>query len=259
MNTLDLTVRFISLAVFFQGIELLQSKKYWSDEGIWSWNILKQEYSGLLQRLFGFFLQQKHFSILIWIQVALSILNVFLGIPFINGILFFLILFSVIRWRGTVNGGSDYMTALILLATFIAGFFPKDSVVQIMCFTYIGVQAILSYFVAGLTKLQHRAWYTGKALKQLLLHSNYLVDTTTKSLVSRPTLAFLASFVILIFECTFPLVLVDQKICLFYLGVALLFHIENFFVLGLNRFIFAWLAAYPSIYYLAMFFSSEII
>lgn len=258
MTTLEMTVRLISIAAFLQGLEMLLAKKCWSEGGLWSWSILKKEYSGRLEKFLDFCLKPQGFQILMALQTALALINIFVGSHLINGFLFGTVFLTAVRWRGTFNGGSDYMTALVLAASFIAGFFAKDSLGQLACFAYIGIQSIMSYFVAGIAKIKQGSWHNGKALTQFLLHSNYLVDSTTKSLVNKPSFALMASIIILIFECTFPVVLLDLRLCLIYLCVGFLFHLENFFVLGLNRFVFAWLASYPAIYYISNYISENL-
>lgn len=251
MKTLELITRLISFAVLLQGLEILLLRRAWSKNGAWDWDILKKEYSPKLQRYLSVFLDEKYFLILICIQILMAAINVFAAQFLLSGGLLFTTVLIAVRFRGTFNGGSDYMTTLILLAVFIAGFCPDNSLGQLACFAYIGIQTILSYFIAGLTKLKEKSWRNGQAIKQFLLHSNYPVDSNTKALIKKPFFALMASVIILIFECTFPLVLLDKRICLIYLCIGFLFHLENFFVLGLNRFVFAWLAAYPALYYLS--------
>ncbi|MES2769489.1 MAG: hypothetical protein V4596_10125 [Bdellovibrionota bacterium] len=251
MKTLELITRLISFAVFLQGLEIILIRHAWAKNGPWDWEILRKEYSPKFQKYLSVFFDEKYFLILICIQISVAAINVFTAQLLGNGVLLFTTVLIAVRFRGTFNGGSDYMTTLILLAVFIAGFCPDDSIGQLACFAYIGIQTILSYFIAGLTKLKEKSWRNGRAIKQFLLYSNYPVDTNTKALVKKPLFALMASVIILLFECTFPLVLLDKRICLIYLCIGFLFHLENFFVLGLNRFVFAWLAAYPALYYLS--------
>jgi hypothetical protein len=53
---------------------------------------------------------------------------------------------------------------------------------------------------------------------------------------------------VIAFECAFPLALIDARL-LSLLGIA--FHVVNARVLGLNRFLWAWLAAYPALWFWA--------
>lgn len=222
----------------------------WSKGGVWDWEILKKEYSPKTQKILSVFLAEKSFMILMCLQVFIAAINIFDPHFLMSGVLLLCVGFTAMRWRGTFNGGSDYMTTLILLSVFVSGFFPDKSLGQLACFAYIGIQTVLSYFLSGLVKLKEKSWRKGKALKELLLYSNYIVDEKTKEVAKKPFMVLMASVIILIFECTFPLALTDHRLCMIYLSIGFLFHLENFFVLGLNRFVFAWLAAYPAINYL---------
>lgn len=61
-------------------------------------------------------------------------------------------------------------------------------------------------------------------------------------------LAFFASWTIILFEVTFPAAILNAHLSLVYMASGLAFHAGNAYVFGLNRFFFAWLAAYPAIY-----------
>jgi hypothetical protein len=58
-----------------------------------------------------------------------------------------------------------------------------------------------------------------------------------------------ASWAVMIFECLFPLALVNTQSCLAFMSVAILFHLSNFYLFGLNRFLLSWAAAYPALLY----------
>jgi hypothetical protein len=113
----------------------------------------------------------------------------------------------------------------------------------------ISLQVCLSYCLSGIAKLRRARWRTGQALMLLLTATNYEVPAVAKKWVNKPAVSFVLSWGILIFECSFPLALFRPQLCLIYIALALIFHLANFFVLGLNRFVFAWIAAYPALYW----------
>ena len=51
------------------------------------------------------------------------------------------------------------------------------------------------------------------------------------------------------FECLFPLAWFDPRLCLLLMAAGAGFHLLNSYVFGLNRFLFAWLAAYPALWF----------
>ena len=112
-------------------------------------------------------------------------------------------------------------------------------------------QLVLSYFIAGISKLRDPAWLRGTALPQLVQLPQYAVPAWAAALLSRPTLAALAAWAMLAFECASPAALVDPTVCAALLAFGATFHLVNAIVFGLNRFLWAWPAAYPALVYWA--------
>ena len=65
-------------------------------------------------------------------------------------------------------------------------------------------------------------------------------------------IAQLSSLTVLALECCFPVVLLSPTLCMIVLPVMLIFHLGNAWLFGLNRFVFAWLAAYPALVYCSL-------
>lgn len=138
-----------------------------------------------------------------------------------------------LRWRGTVNGGSDFMTFHVLLAWTVGLASPS---LLPLALTYVAVQLVLSYFVAGVVKIRNPEWRSGRALGHVLEQYGWALPTK----IWRPL-----AFVILAFELGFPLAFFFPWP---FAVVGLAFHLVNAYVLGLNRFFWAWLAAYPALF-----------
>lgn len=253
MKTLDIISTLISITVFYQGIEMLWIYSSWANDGVWRWEILKKDFSLKTQNFLYHFLSERRFFALVVAQVILAGINIFHPKAWILGFLLISTALTALRWRGSFNGGADYMTTVVLLGAFIASCFPEYEITQLAGFAYISVQLILSYFLAGIAKIKQEKWRDGRAVAEFAVYSYYAVDPRTKRLAKKPFYASFASKAILIFECTFPLALLDPRVCLVYLGVGFFFHLENYFALGLNRFFFAWLSAYPALYYVVTY------
>jgi hypothetical protein len=67
-----------------------------------------------------------------------------------------------------------------------------------------------------------------------------------------PTLTRLMAHGILSFEILFPLSLTGPWLAWVFMFCGLGFHVLVFQVYGLNRFFWAWLSAYPALYYLSL-------
>lgn len=252
MSALLWSERLLALATFLQSIELLQIRSSWSEAGVWRWSSLRKDFRSEWVRSFlGIFLGFSGFTVLIWVRLACSLGVWFFGpYPVFLAALFFSTWLIAIRWRGTFNGGSDAMTALVALSLWIAQSFSEVPWIVRGCLGYIAVQATASYFIAGWIKLRSPHWRSGRALPVFFETPGYdSPPEWIRALCARRSLACLAGFSVIAFECCFPLAWIGPRICLGFLGVALAFHLLNFWAFGLNRFFFAWMAAYPAIYF----------
>ena len=68
--------------------------------------------------------------------------------------------------------------------------------------------------------------------------------------LSRPALGRAAGWLVLGFECGFPVALASPTGCVVWLAFGAGFHVVNAIVFGLDRFLWAWLAAYPALVWL---------
>ncbi|MDO9182744.1 MAG: hypothetical protein Q7U04_10060 [Bacteriovorax sp.] len=244
----------ISFAVLIQTIEYLLIKESFSESGVWRWKEIQVELHFLpswAQAVFNFFLNEHNFPILLWIRLSCALLVIFFPAGSLFLFLFFSSLLIAQRFRGSFNGGSDYMSLIILMALSIQGLFPTLLITKGVLW-YIALQSATSYFMAGLVKLKLNSWRTGSALGDFIQSPNYNPPIWIKWFAQHQTFNFSASWLIMIFEISFPLILIQQHLVVsVWLLVAFAFHFLNVFVFGLNRFLIVWLASYPAIYFCA--------
>lgn len=150
------------------------------------------------------------------------------------------------RYDGPYNGGADRMTLLCLTCMTAAHLAPTQQW-QELAFAYLAVQLVLSYVISGWVKLKNTDWRSGRALQDVFLFSAYPVSGQLRVLSARPGLLVTASWGVILFEVLFPLTLLHPVALVAGLTIAALFHLANACLFGLNRFFWAWLAAYPSI------------
>lgn len=186
------------------------------------------------------FIPQILFSILL--LVGISTKWVLLVLLFIS----FLILY---RFQGPYNGGCDRMTLLILCClNFI--YFCSNHVFQEMAFIYLALQVIMSYFIAGLVKIINPDWRSGQALKDIFHFSAYPMSEEMRSLKDKSNWHLALSWFIIAAELLFPCIFINQIFLCIFLIIAFSFHVANTVIFGFNRFLWIWLAAYPSVIWL---------
>ncbi len=168
-----------------------------------------------------------------WLTLAL-VANHLLILPFFNG---------------PYNGGADRMSLLVLLCVTGAYNLPEPRW-QELAFGYLGLQLLLSYFMAGWVKIANPDWRRGRALRDVFLFSAYPAGENLRQWASHPRLLLAAGWAVIGFELVFPLTFASRPALLAGLAIAALFHGANACLFGLNRFFWIWICAYPSILWL---------
>lgn len=243
---LVLTRVLISIAVFFQSLEMLLIRPTFGPRGVWKWEILKSEF-GILAPL----LRYKPFLFLLIVRAIAAEISIFYFNPFALGIMALVTLLIAIRWRGTFNGGCDSMTLLTLNYLCLAAIASNQLVVQQVCLALIALQSGLSFFLAGVAKIRSNNWRTGRALQHFGCSPAYSPPKLLSRMLENPRIAFLGSWTILLFEILFPLAFLSTRLAVIFLVTAGIFQLGNFIAFGLNRFFFAWIATYPAILFVA--------
>ncbi len=151
------------------------------------------------------------------------------------------------RWEGPYNGGSDRMGLLILFCLCAARLFPAQAE---LAFGYLAAQLVLSYFVSGWVKIVNPEWRSGQALSDVFRFSAYPVAEDMRGLAARRGLLLAASWAVMGLELLFPLAMATPWTLAAALAATGLFHLSNACFFGLNRFLWIWLAAYPSLIWL---------
>ena len=153
------------------------------------------------------------------------------------------------RFQGPYNGGADRMSLLILSCLCLAHLAPTQYWKEI-AFGYLALQLVLSYFISGFVKVVNPDWRNGRALCDVFLFSVYPASKSLRNWSNWPRLLFVMSWGVMLFELLFPISLISSTSLYFALIIAASFHLSNVFVLGLNRFFWIWISAYPSIIWL---------
>lgn len=165
------------------------------------------------------------------------------------GVLWLTALYLLHLFQGPYNGGSDKMGVLILTCLLLSHLAPS-AFWQHMAFAWLAVQLTLSYFVSGQVKLVNSEWRSGRALTDVFAFSAYPVSENLRGLATHTRLMQIMSWNVIGFEVLFPLALLSAPTLWIALGVAALFHLANACLFGLNRFLWIWLAAWPSLLWL---------
>lgn len=244
----------IGFAIALLSIELLAARDALRDDAVFAWPTLRRDFAHApvpLRALLDGLLAYRPFLVVLTIALTAAIALCFTAHPLLPPLLLVACVLVSLRFRGTYNGGSDYMTVVVLLSLTIARL-GDGATARAIGLGYAAAQLVSSYFASGVAKLMQPAWRRGDVLVDLLRAPQYAAPAWLVALLGRqPRLGHAAALGVLTLECAFPLALLDGRAALILGTAALVFHVINALVLGLNRFLWAWLAAFPALLYWA--------
>jgi len=143
--------------------------------------------------------------------------------------------------------GSDQMTLVVLVASLI-GRVGADAISARAAVTFLAAELTLAYLVAGLAKATSRYWRSGQAFAMIARTRMYGQPAAGRLVDRFPWAGHAASYAVVCWESLFVLSLTAPPPVvagLFILGVG--FHAGCAVVMGLNRFMWAFVASYPAV------------
>jgi hypothetical protein len=248
-TTISWMCRAAAVASAVNALELLALRAAWADRGIWRAPLLAASWG-----VWGWLLGARAFTAVLAAQlVGALVLALAPGTTagcVAAALLAFVGWLSALRFRGNVNGGSDAMLFTVLGGLAVAQLPTVSSVVHEGGVLYIAAQLTLSYMRAGLVKAKAPSWWRGEALAAFLALPAYGVPAwVPRGLPHDALLLRVASISVIGFECLAPVSWFDPRACVAVIAVAFAFHLSTAVVFGLNRFLLAWSAALPSLWY----------
>jgi hypothetical protein len=146
--------------------------------------------------------------------------------------------------------GSDQMLTIVLLSC-AGGAALGNTIAGLAAASYAGLQLLLSYWVAGVAKVISPEWRSGRAIVGITGTSDYGQPRIHRVLVDHPVVARWTCWWVIAFECLGPFLILAGRggaVALLILGLG--FHAGVAIVMRLNNFLWAFAAAYPSVFLL---------
>jgi hypothetical protein len=236
-----------------QCIEYLRTQHMTLPQGVWAWSVqqadIPQHHSALRSLLFQLYAPRwhaTHLGLRLCVVLYMAAAGASLGAVLF---LFVSTLLILIRWRGAFNGGSDFMSLVVLTGLLL------EEVVKLWAgaewaakagLWYVTIHAVSSYFVSGWVKLLRPEWRSGRAMT-IFLNGGVYGPLPADSLLRHPRMAQWGSWAFTLWEGFSPLALLHPLLAWPFCAVAALFHGLVFWFFGLNRFFWAWMASFPAI------------
>lgn len=248
---------FAATGIFISTIELIVNREHYADEKLFSWKVFRSqpvvEKNRLPARLLNALLCYPQYMIILWVRLAAIILVVIplpvpgLGLLFLGIVLLTTLL---INFRSAFGqDGSDQMSSILFITLFFLELLPGNRAVQLAGIGFIALQSCLSYFAAGIAKAQGKKWTSqGTAVYLIFNTSSYGSKPVARWLDSHPLTGKWLTWSVIAAEVSFPLVLISGNyLCWVFIGWGIIFHLLNALIMGLNSFLWAFLATYPAI------------
>lgn len=250
-QALRLTECAVAVSLAIQTLEFMRMGHALGPHGLWAWSLQRGDVPvpwvrAILDRVFTPWVLYGHWVLRLLAACALCVVGGSLALVVF---LFIGNLLILIRWRGAFNGGSDFLTLVVLTGLLLTYAVSSaiDPVWGIQAgLWYICIQSVTSYFMSGAVKLLRAEWRSGEAMI-IFLNAAIYGPLPASHWLRRRAWARWASWSFIGWECAFPLALFHPLGAGVFCGVAAVFHFLVFWFFGLNRFFWAWLASFPAI------------
>lgn len=148
------------------------------------------------------------------------------------------------------SDGSETILNISLSSIALSRMLGDDPRAREACLWFIALQSSFSYGIAGAAKAISPVWRDGTAIRDIFRTRIFGQKHVFAFVKDKPHLARALGIVTIVGETAFPLVVVaPPKMAKAILAVGGSFHIGNAFVMGLNRFVWAFLGTYPAVEY----------
>jgi hypothetical protein len=241
-------------------MEYIKKIQVFSSDGLLSWNVMQlrwnqQNQKPVLKSLAKLF-NERGLATLFIIRCLLILSLLFFPLQSTIGWILLCLLglslltSSLITYYG--SDGSDQMTLLIII-TLVICYLPglgSPKLAEIGLW-FIGLQACLSYMVAGIAKLVSSEWRASTAIKDVFSTKTYGSKKATMFLQKYPAANGFLCWNVMIMEALFPLCLfLPWQYAMIFLCWGFIFHFFTAVIMGLNSFFWAFMATYPALYFI---------
>src|SRR5215471_360627 len=252
-DALRLAVQFCAVAQIVGLVELTLVRSELRSGGFLDWSMIgnlnpwtRTHVGSLIRRAF----RRLGNRMFIWLIVLNAVVAAALLIwPSVAGLIAAAAALQVMlmkRHHVTIDG-SDQMI-LVVLVTCMLGRISGDALAIRAAVSFLAAELTLAYLVAGLAKAASPYWQSGEAFPMIVQTRMYGQPMAARMVNRHPGLGHAASYAVFCWESLFILALTAPPTVvavIFACGVG--FHAGCAVVMGLNRFMWAFVASYPAV------------
>lgn len=249
-----------SIGAAISTLEWIYGRRQLKDDGLFSWQVIGARNiavgPGPFARVLNWLLSFRPFvGVLIVRFIALLLLPsaLWLGhapLLFLS-LIFFTSLLMHLRSPWGMDGSDQMLTQIFgaLLIGYVAG----SPLAYRVTLWYIAAQCCLSYLTAGIAKAVSPYWHSGRAVFAIFNTRTYGYEPIARVLLDQEFMTKALTWGAVFMECSFTLALVaGYPGCLIFIAWGVAFHLMNAVVMGLNSFLWSFVATYPAVTYCAI-------
>ena len=244
-----------AIGVALSSLEWLANARHLHDDGVLGWPIAQLRHPALCNGgggwLLGFLFRYPVILVVLAIRLAAAVIlltGVPLGYPraMVTAVVTITSLSIALRSPFGLDG-SDQMATFIFSNLTIARLLPTALVSSAFLWV-IALQSCLAYFTAGIAKLISVQWRSGVAVTGISATRIYGSGLAANLVGERGWVCVALAWSVIFTECSFPLCLTTPlQLSILMLAGGALFHVTSGVVMGLNTFIWSFVATYPAI------------
>lgn len=249
------TARLAGICCAVLSTEVLLDRRHYSDAGLLGWPVMQSRHRSLVASwyapVFGLLLNYPAFLTQTLLRLASGLALALLGPHGTVGLVALTLalaaglLFQLRSAFGT--DGADQMNGLTLGALLLDQVCSSPRVRSAVLW-FLALQLVLSYFIAGLAKFRGEEWRQGRAAWAIFSTRMYGAPPLGLWLKRHPKVSCALSWSVMVAETAYPVVLVaPAPVAVTILAAGLFFHGINAVLMGLNTFLWAFVAVYPAL------------
>ncbi|GAA4277264.1 hypothetical protein [Aquimarina mytili] len=257
---ITLTGIILAVGLIISTLELMALKTQMGNNGLYSWYIwreIKFRKKPRLKKGLSFLFEPLGLTIAMLFRLGLLLYFIYQLATGSGLVLWVVILLFLTQlyyhFRLPVGkDGSDQMSSIVLLCLLIIALFPDNKVIVAASLLFIAYQSIVSYLTAGVAKLISKTWRSGTIVFGIFNTKTYGSRHVVQFLKDKPKLIKVLNHSTFIFEVLFFLVLfIPPPYNIFALIIPVTFHFFCAGIMGLNSFVFAFIATYPAVLFVS--------
>jgi len=244
----------LAIQVIIATAELLKLRREYSDTGFLAWQIQR---TGPQLRIWAeklrldFVCSYPNVVIVLWLRLlcAISIpVLIFCHYPVVLPVLIVAIINMIMQVRNSQsNDGSDQMSAVCFIALALAVVI-NTGLSRSFALFFIAAQASLAYGTSGFLKMMKKGWYTGEYPIGVLKTASYGDRHVLAMSLKRRVIAKAFGSMVVFGDCLLSIAFAfPPNICIYILIFGIFLHIGIGRIMGLNTFMWSYIATYPAI------------